>query len=168
MREAERASRTGVQDPLKILEMAYQHTIKPGFFGGSTACIVSLSSSGYLEAINIGDSGFLVVRNGQTALKSKPGQRFENAPFFLGRRPDDGLEVERPSDGQVYKIKSRKDDLIILGTDGLFDNLNESEVLRFVKGRRRQGLASALVQHAFSEGWKTDDITVIVGKVEKI
>ncbi|XP_057740686.1 probable protein phosphatase 2C 55 [Arachis stenosperma] len=52
----------GSIDPARVLEKA--HSITKAM-GSSTACIIALTDQG-LNAINLGDSGFMVIRDGCT------------------------------------------------------------------------------------------------------
>ncbi|KAL5760003.1 hypothetical protein ACOSQ2_018841 [Xanthoceras sorbifolium] len=95
--------------------------------GASTACIITLSGHN-LHAANVGDSGFMVIRHGAVIYQS----------------PE--LEVT---------VKSG--DVIITGTDGLFDNLFPCEILRAVI----QGIEGGFKRI----GGKVDDITMIVAYI---
>lgn len=56
--------------------------------GSSTACILILEhESNNLFTVNIGDSGFLVVRKGQVVHKSEEQQHYFNTPFQLALPP---------------------------------------------------------------------------------
>lgn len=39
---------------------------------------------------------------------------------------------DTPEDSDLYQLRVREGDLLILGTDGLFDNLFEEEILQIV------------------------------------
>lgn len=91
-------------------------------------------------------------------LKSKEQQHSFNTPFQLTRLPQH-KEVEQlksqnkqkelenlkkamkerkfcedsPDDSDNYQLRVREGDLLILGTDGVFDNLFEEEILTIVK-----------------------------------
>ncbi|CAL9176033.1 unnamed protein product, partial [Musa hybrid cultivar] len=59
--KAVRASPEGCVDPHQVLATAHART---NALGSSTACIVALKDQ-YIHTVNIGDSGFLVVRNNE-------------------------------------------------------------------------------------------------------
>lgn len=40
---------------------------------------------------------------------------------------------DTPEDSDNYQLRVREGDLLILGTDGMFDNLFEEEILEIVK-----------------------------------
>ncbi len=79
-------------------------------------------------------------------------------------------------------VDVREGDLIILATDGLWDNLTNNDVLRitstYLQSRKRdaQGelaplcpktMAKMLVEEASNANIKPDDITAIVGIIQK-
>ncbi|KAJ6678579.1 PROTEIN PHOSPHATASE 2C [Salix viminalis] len=155
--------------------------------GSSTACIIALKSEG-LHAINLGDSGFMVVRDGCTIFESPVQQHGFNFTYQL----ESGNGGDLPSSGQVFTIPVAPGDVIIAGTDGLFDNLYNNEVTAVVVHAIRTGLGpeataqkiAALArqraldtnrQTPFSTaaqdagyryyGGKLDDITVVVSYV---
>lgn len=56
--------------------------------GSSTACILVLDhKSSRLFTVNIGDSGFLVVRKGRVVHQSEEQQHYFNTPFQLAVPP---------------------------------------------------------------------------------
>ena len=50
--------------------------------GSCTACILVLEGN-QLHVANLGDSGFVVVRDNKVVYKSQPQQQFHNCPFQL-------------------------------------------------------------------------------------
>lgn len=58
------------------------------FIGSSTACVVVLNRTDQmLYTANIGDSGFIVMRNGQIVHRSEEQQHYFNTPFQLSLAP---------------------------------------------------------------------------------
>src|SRR5207253_1576917 len=47
--------------PIAILDMAHQFAVRTGVHGSATACVVTVEN-GCLQAVNVGDAGFMVVR----------------------------------------------------------------------------------------------------------
>lgn len=171
-------------DPLKVLEHAYEATNAQG---SSTACIVALTDEG-IRAINVGDSGFVVIRDGSTVFQSPSQQYGFNFPYQLGNDP--GADV--PSSGQVFEFPVKAGDVIVAGTDGLFDNLYNNEISAIVVNATRvhldpkitaEKIATRAQQRAMDKskqtpfsasaqgagyrfyGGKLDDITVVVSYV---
>ncbi|PON40461.1 PPM-type phosphatase domain containing protein [Parasponia andersonii] len=174
----------GFIDPARVLEKAHSSTKAKG---SSTACIIALNEQG-IHAINLGDSGFMVVRDGCTIFRSPVQQHDFNFTFQL----ESGSNGDLPSSGQVFTVPVAPGDVIIAGTDGLFDNLYNNEITAVVVHTMRAGLGpqataqkiAALArqraqdkdrQTPFSTaaqdagfryyGGKLDDITVVISYV---
>lgn len=175
----------GSIDPSRVLEKAHSITKAKG---SSTACIIALTDQQGLHAINLGDSGFMVVRDGCTIFESPPQQHGFNFTYQL----ESGSGGDLPSSGQVFTIPVAAGDVIIAGTDGLFDNLYNNEVTAVVVHAVRAGLepqvaaqkiAALARQRALDKnrqtpfstaaqdagfryyGGKLDDITVVVSYI---
>ncbi|KAL6867274.1 hypothetical protein ACP4OV_015298 [Aristida adscensionis] len=156
---------------------------------GSSTVLVAHFDGRVLEASNIGDSGFLVIRNGEIYKKSNPMTYGFNFPLQI-EKGDDPLKLV-----QKYNIELQEGDAIVTATDGLFDNIYEEEVAAVVSKSLEAGLkpteiAEFLAARAkevgrcgfgsspFSDaalaagylgysGGKLDDVTVVVSVVRK-
>ncbi|KAJ4835710.1 hypothetical protein Tsubulata_021713 [Turnera subulata] len=171
-------------DPAIVLEKAHSRTTAKG---SSTACIIALTKEG-IHAINLGDSGFIVVRDGCTVFHSPVQQHGFNFTYQL----ESGEGGDLPSSGQVFRIPVASGDVIIAGTDGLFDNLYNNEIAAVVVHSVRAGFGPQVTakkiaalareraldrnrQTPFSTaaqdagyryyGGKLDDITVVVSYI---
>ncbi|XP_038972668.1 probable protein phosphatase 2C 55 isoform X2 [Phoenix dactylifera] len=171
-------------DPARVLEKAYSGTKANG---SSTACIIALTDQG-IHAVNLGDSGFIVVRDGCTIFRSPVQQHDFNFTYQL----ENGNGSDLPSAAQVFTFPVSPGDVIIAGTDGLFDNLYTNEVTAVVVQAVRTGLGPQVTaqkiaalahqraqdknrQTPFSTaaqdagyryyGGKLDDITVVVSYI---
>ncbi|XP_058777884.1 probable protein phosphatase 2C 80 [Vicia villosa] len=174
----------GSFNPVRVLEKAHSNTKS---MGSSTACIIALTDEA-LNAINLGDSGFIVIRGGSVIFKSPAQQHDFNFPYQLDR----GNTSDLPSSGEVFTIPVASGDIIVAGTDGLFDNLYNNDIVGVVVSSTRAGLEpqataqkiAALAQERaldkkrhspFSTaaleaghryyGGKLDDITVVVSYI---
>uniref|UniRef100_A0A7N0T859 Protein phosphatase n=1 Tax=Kalanchoe fedtschenkoi TaxID=63787 RepID=A0A7N0T859_KALFE len=174
----------GSVDPSRVLEKAHSFTKAKG---SSTACIISLTNQG-INAINLGDSGFIVVRDGCTIFESPVQQHGFNFTYQL----ESGFGGDLPSSGQVFTIPVAPGDVVVAGTDGLFDNLYNNEVTAVVVHAVKSGLepqaaaqkiAALARQRALDKnrqtpfstaaqeagfryyGGKLDDITVVVSYI---
>ncbi|ESW28911.1 hypothetical protein PHAVU_002G028000 [Phaseolus vulgaris] len=174
----------GSFNPTRVLEKAHSNTKAKG---SSTACIVALTDKG-LHGINLGDSGFIVVRDGCTIFQSPVQQHDFNFTYQL----ESGNGADLPSSGEVFTIPVTSGDVVIAGTDGLFDNLYNSEITAVVVHAIRAGLepqvtaqkiAALARQRALDQsrptpfstaaqeaglryyGGKLDDITVVVSYI---
>lgn len=171
--------------PQSILEGAHAKTRARG---SCTACIVCLHD-GKAHASNLGDSGFLISRDGAVAFISPQQQHEFNFPYQIGS-PDSMSDSPTKADAHVVDL--RPGDILIAGTDGLFDNVFPDEAAALVHLSRKKGetpgeAAASLTKYAKSRavdqrylspfaygaqqlgyrylGGKLDDITVVVSYV---
>lgn len=179
-----RCSRPAAVDPKLVLFDAYEKTTAPG---SSTACILSLSRN-CLRAANLGDSGFSVIREGKTIYRS-PVQQYEfNFPYQMGiTSSPDG-----PEEAEEIVVDLKSGDIIVVGTDGLFDNVFPEDVEATVERCLEEGMLPSMVARELAKvarrnslkkdlvspfevaayeagveysGGKRDDITVVVAYV---
>jgi len=126
--------------PLEVLQTAFD-AMNKNTVGSCTALVGSLnvakSGTLYLNAINVGDSKFAVFSpeyESRNVLKYQPSllsleQQFSfNFPFQLGTYSQD-----RPSDGELYTVPLHSGDVVVLGTDGLWDNCFNEEIAKLLK-----------------------------------
>ncbi|KAI7898607.1 phosphatase 2C-like domain-containing protein [Cokeromyces recurvatus] len=117
-------------DPIQVLESAYHMTTldaqNEGFVGSTTACIVILYQD-ELRIANLGDCGVSVIRQNDYIFRSEEQQHSFNYPYQLGT-----ASFDSPMDAQQFNLKIEEGDIIILGSDGLFDNLYDDEILEEV------------------------------------
>lgn len=131
--DAIREEPKGSVDPARVLEKAYSSTKAKG---SSTACIIALTDQG-LHAINLGDSGFMVIRDGCTIFQSPVQQHDFNFTYQL----ECSSHSDLPSSGQVFTVAVAPGDVIVAGTDGLFDNLYNNEITAVVVHGVRAGFS---------------------------
>ncbi|CAN6238740.1 unnamed protein product [Urochloa humidicola] len=113
--------------PLTLLERAYERTAASGTPAASTAAIVSLAG-GSLRWAHVGDSGFAVFRDGALLLRSRKQQSHFNCPLSL-KAEDAGGGV---AGAEVGEAPAAAGDVVVVGTDGLFDNVSDDELERIV------------------------------------
>lgn len=235
-------------DPSEVLHAAWATVLQKEIVGSATACVIALDpQSCELHAVNLGDSGFLIVRDKksdrETARKrgtldgslmrkirnresdlTPAGRRkgahvsyrspqqlhYFNCPFQLGFvGPDLRSDVtkdlhsassptpmnekplfETPENGVRLRVPVLEGDLIILATDGLFDNVDEDVLLEIVSAEPElEAMTKKLVQKAYDlsldrtrdspfarlakendllwGGGMPDDITIIAARVRK-
>ncbi|ORY94064.1 phosphatase 2C-like domain-containing protein [Syncephalastrum racemosum] len=118
-------------DPVLVLENAYHLTTldaqNEGIVGSTTACIVILCED-ELRIANLGDCGVSVIRRDDYVFRSEEQQHSFNFPYQLGT-----ASFDSPSDAQQFTIKVEEGDIVILASDGLFDNLYDDEILEEVQ-----------------------------------
>lgn len=175
----------GSFNPVRVLEKAHSKTKA---LGSSTVCIIALIDEA-LNAINLGDSGFIVIRNGSVIFKSPVQQRGFNFPYQLARS---GTESDLPSSGEVFTVPVAPGDIIVAGTDGLFDNMYNNDIVGVVVGatrarlgpqataqkiaalarqraldtKRQSPFSAAALEYGYRfDGGKLDDLTVVVSYI---
>ncbi|XP_039068767.1 probable protein phosphatase 2C 71 [Hibiscus syriacus] len=107
-----------ITDPVEVLNRAAANARSCG----SSTVLVAYFDDQALHVANIGDSGFLIIRNGAVFKISSPMLYELNFPVQIekGDHPSDFVEV--------YRIDLDENDVIITATDGLFDNLYEKDI----------------------------------------
>ncbi|KAG0188346.1 hypothetical protein DFQ28_004972 [Apophysomyces sp. BC1034] len=118
-------------DPIDILQRSYEECMQEvqqeGIVGSTTACLAILRHD-ELRIANLGDCGISVIRHNSYVFRSEEQQHSFNFPYQLGTSSPD-----RPTDAQAFNVKVEKGDIIILGSDGLYDNLFDKEILHIVR-----------------------------------
>jgi len=203
MRNCERLVKAGIfvsNQPKALLEQGFREMQenKQQIIGSSTACLMMLSHTDLkLYTTNIGDSGFLVVRQGEVVHRSHEQQHYFNTPFQLSLPPTElqsEVLADRPESADQYEFSVEDGDVILLATDGLFDNVpdkllvQEMAVVQHCKDEvKLQQCANtialmarrlskdpkflspfsvnALAAGIETEGGKPDDITVLLATV---
>ena len=110
-------------DPVKIMREAQENTKLPG---ASTCVLVSCDGT-KIRAANLGDSGFRVTRGGRVVRASDPQEHYFNCPYQLAYEPL-SEDTDLASDALTYEIDVVPGDLVVLGSDGLFDNVFDEEI----------------------------------------
>ncbi|TKA53100.1 hypothetical protein B0A53_03980 [Rhodotorula sp. CCFEE 5036] len=122
-------------DPVDVMQRAYEKTLseckEEGTIGSSTALLAILRND-ELRLANLGDCSCCVIRGDEYIFRTEEQQHRFNYPFQAGTNAKD----TPAKDAQKFAIKVRKDDIVILSSDGLVDNVFSDdmldEVLRFV------------------------------------
>lgn len=182
-------------NPWMALNRAYIDTKAEG---SSTACVLTLGGLSknvdIIHAVNMGDSGFLVIRSGKIVYQSPAQQHKFNVPYQLRKSSLD--KNNTPLRAQVFAVPVQTGDIVVLATDGLFDNLFSYEIEDIInkcreneKEKVEEVMAKALATAAREEslfrwgsnstpfsvaaakeerchsGGKYDDVTVIVARI---
>lgn len=137
-----------------------------------------------LQTGNVGDSGYMIFRNGKLQYKSESGQDSFNLPHQLGKN---GHDIDETLVLNKHSILTG--DTIIFATDGLFDNSYNDDILNVLNNNtsfddlamdmcvmakdhatnseRISPFARGYTENkgAEMEGGKNDDISVIAVKV---
>jgi protein phosphatase PTC7 len=141
MNHAAEALRSGKENrPTAMLTHAYEQVTAAGMKGSTTACVVVIDSEhGLLYGSNVGDSGFMLIRGEPGARfcahRSPPQEHDFGCPFQLGHHE----ASDKASDAMRTKLYLEHGDIVVLGSDGLWDNLSEVEVLESVEASVAEG-----------------------------
>ena len=147
----------GKLNPLQLLDRGYDAiTHDPDVpAGGSTACVAVVDQDGRMRIANLGDSGFLQLRLGTVHHYSNPQTHAFNTPYQMSLTPPDILRQARifgsmplddkPDRADLADHMLRHGDVLVLATDGVWDNLDSQDVLKIVSRIMRESGAWHLV-----------------------
>lgn len=190
--------------------MLYKAWEKTNEQGSSTAVIVTLPKTGnIIQTTNVGDSGYIILRPKQEIEhfdavsdieldiihQSEEMQYSFNYPYQLARKRDHG---SNPRVGADFKHEVQNNDILVLGSDGLFDNLFGHQIKTTVENTIKRSkridvnliaeqLSATTVRHSkdtkylspFAQrareqgypremGGKVDDLTIVVGRIHLV
>ena len=86
----------------------------------------------FIRGLNFGDSGYMLIRMNDQGhfnkiFKSEEKQYRFNAPFQCGT----GKPL--PTNADVFLHQVKHNDVLILASDGVFDNATETDILNCIK-----------------------------------
>ncbi|KAM3291174.1 putative protein phosphatase 2C 62 [Capsicum chacoense] len=175
-----------INDPKRVLNLSVSKTDFPG----CSTVLIGYFDGKALHVANIGDSGFIVVRNGRVYTKSSPMLHEFNLPIQIEKGDDPSQLLEE------YKVELDEGDIIVTATDALFDNLYDQEIVSIVSrsleadkspqeiaeilatrvievgscasGRSPFADAAQAAGYVGYTGGKRDDVVVVVSTVQKV
>eukprot|EP01111_Echinosteliopsis_oligospora_P016435 TRINITY_DN6834_c0_g1_i1.p1 TRINITY_DN6834_c0_g1~~TRINITY_DN6834_c0_g1_i1.p1 ORF type:complete len:378 (-),score=107.92 TRINITY_DN6834_c0_g1_i1:562-1695(-) len=171
------------RDPVELMADGYNYSACVQ--GSSTAVVIVLDGM-KLYAANLGDSGLMIIRGQEIIFRSKEQQHSFNFPYQIGTG-----SADKPEHSVRYVVDIQPNDIVIVGSDGLWDNLYDSDIFEIIASANTTdatALAQAIARHAemvavdkdiispfskcarsngypFASGGKLDDITVLVGRI---
>ena len=89
--------------------------------GSSTALVVGLDGV-RLKGLQVGDSVIMVIRDDRVVMRTHPEQHYFNCPKQIFRGSDSAKT------GMYIDFKVRPGDILVLGTDGLWDNAFDEQI----------------------------------------
>ena len=167
------AAARGVASPLRLLQAAYGAVMAAGVQGSATCCVAVVDArDGLLRSANVGDSGYLLMTPNRGAVSGLPGgaaqqrtpqgggeavwqpggvtyrspqQEHEfGRPYQLGHH----RASDRPEDAMLHSARLAGGDVVVMGSDGLWDNLHDSEVAQTVQQGVDARLSPAAIARA--------------------
>lgn len=133
--------------PKQLLQTGYDQVVADPAIkaGGSTASVGIALPDGRVELANLGDSGSVLLRLAAVHHYSVPQTHGFNTPYQLSVIPPrmraqasvfGGAFLEDfPRDAAVTSVQMQHGDVLMLATDGVFDNLNNQDILKLVTSR---------------------------------
>ncbi len=119
---------------ISALDTAYQETLNAGIQGSCTAIVVkhlgpSLVGGGgnTLQYANLGDSGVSIYRNGRLFFETNEQSLGFNYPYQLSSD-----NAETPQDADRGSVPLKTGDIIVVASDGLWDNLYHVEIAKLL------------------------------------
>jgi len=167
---------------LHSLDIVTQEKIE----GGTTLCLAALNEDEVI-GLNYGDSGFIIIREGKISYETQEGVHDFNFPHQL-----DHLHPMNDTEARVESFKVQSKDILIMATDGLFDNVYKEQILEIVTKGLKEGVSLNLIASTLADiaskngcdpkfaspfakaareygynitGGKLDDITIIVAMI---
>ncbi|KAA8492997.1 putative protein phosphatase 2C 55 [Porphyridium purpureum] len=181
--------RYGPEHVVRALEEANIETERSTIGSTTALCVALCTDTSVLYGCNVGDSGLVVFRDNEVVFRTKEQQHYFNCPYQIGT---ESMDTPTKS-GQHFTCILRPNDMLVLGTDGLFDNVTSSAILKEIQRVDPRShaepklVADAIAQLAFDTscdtkiltpfghsaalngyryiGGKQDDITVIFSRV---
>ena len=135
MNAAADALRAGeINRPTALIARAHERVNEANMKGSTTACVVVIDSEhGLMYCSHVGDSGFMLIRGEpgkrSCAHRSMPQEHDFGCPFQLGHHD----ASDKASDAMRTKLYLEYGDIVVLGSDGLWDNLSELDVVESVE-----------------------------------
>lgn len=125
----------------QIIDDSFLHTSHlmdlQGLQGSSTLILCMLSGES-LKMISIGDSKIFIIRNGVVIKTNQEQLVSELCPQQIGTQTLTHLPSEI---AWVEAVKLQENDIVLMCSDGISDNLYESEIVEYVdEGLNRKGL----------------------------
>ncbi|KAJ9698783.1 hypothetical protein PVL29_007715 [Vitis rotundifolia] len=99
-------------DPQILLKKAHTATSSKG---SATVIVAMLEKNGVLKIASVGDCGLRVIRKGKLIFSTLPQEHYFDCPYQLS--------------SEVTSVKLFEGDTIVMGSDGLFDNVFDHEIV---------------------------------------
>ncbi|KAK7301667.1 hypothetical protein RJT34_12538 [Clitoria ternatea] len=110
-------------DPQILIRKAHAATSSTG---SATVIIAMLEKNGTLKIANVGDCGLRVIRNGRVIFSTSPQEHYFDCPFQLSSERVGQTYL----DAAVSNVELIEGDTIVMGSDGLFDNVFDHEIIQ--------------------------------------
>lgn len=112
-------------DPRVLIRKAHAATLS---IGSATVIVAMLERNGILRIAAVGDCGLRVIRKGQVVFQTSPQEHYFDCPYQLSSQAVGQTHL----DAVVTSIELVEGDKIVMGSDGLFDNVFDQEIVSTV------------------------------------
>ena len=109
--------------------------------GSTTAVVASIGQDNILRVVNMGDSALVVIRNGKIISRTKDTGKSFNVPCQL---PFCSPRIDTNTSELTEEIFPG--DIILAGSDGVFDNLSEESICAIVEHSGSNATASLIAK----------------------
>ncbi|KAI9136076.1 phosphatase 2C-like domain-containing protein [Paraphysoderma sedebokerense] len=116
--------------PKEVMQQGYERLLesKSVEHGSATAVIIKYDhDTAKLSTAVLSDSLYMIIRDGQVIFKSEAMQRSFNVPFQLHSAKEISSIPE--TDAATFEHDLQVGDIVIVGSDGLFDNSEDADIL---------------------------------------
>jgi protein phosphatase PTC7 len=117
--------------------------------GASTAVIASIGDDDVMRSLCLGDSVIMVIRDGSVVAKTKETLHYFDCPYQLSEDSPD-----RPRDGTILSTKLVPGDIVVAGSDGVFDNLEDTDIIQFTLDSNIKSKPALIAQKIVAESRK--------------
>ncbi|XP_047321351.1 probable protein phosphatase 2C 1 [Impatiens glandulifera] len=112
-------------NPQILLKKAHAATSS---IGSATVIVAMLESEGILKIANVGDCGLRIIRKGQIIFSTSPVEHYFDCPYQLSSEAVGQTFL----DATVCSVQLKEGDIIVMGSDGVFDNVFDTEIAAIV------------------------------------
>ncbi|KOM52654.1 hypothetical protein LR48_Vigan09g131300 [Vigna angularis] len=112
-------------DPQILIRKAHAATSSTG---SATVIVAMLEKNGTLRIANVGDCGLKLIRNGHVVFSISPQEHYFDCPFQLSSERAGQTYL----DAAVCNVELMEGDTIVMGSDGLFDNVFDHEIVQTI------------------------------------
>ncbi|KAJ1257789.1 hypothetical protein BS78_10G022900 [Paspalum vaginatum] len=113
------------RDPQILLMKAHAATSS---VGSATVIIAVLEKTGTLKIASVGDCGLKIIRKGQVVFSIYPQEHYFDCPYQLSSE----AAGQTYQDALVCSVNLLEGDTIVSGSDGLFDNIFDQEIISII------------------------------------
>jgi protein phosphatase PTC7 len=167
-------------DSQKIMNLAYENLKQDDrkIYGSATFCSVSFiyeKDKILAKTINLGDSGYIIIRNFKLLHQSKPqrviNSRHQNCPYQIANIPPDLVYKcgtgNCVNDANIENHILKENDFLIFASDGFWDFVDINRLLIILEKNKNISLCnlSTLLLSIFIREYALDDTTFIIAKV---